>query len=686
MNTTETLANIDALLVQRTWLRRLATALTSDPTTAEDLTQETWLAALTSPPRTAARTWLRRVFLSRLYDGGRAQQRRQQREQAATQAAVEQVATPEELTARMELHRRLAGYMTALDEDLRQVLFLRYVEDLEPIEVARRLGIPDGTARWRLKRGLDELRTRLDADAGGDRRRWLPLLSPLATPKQPAAPAPRSFTWPAQLATIAAVCTVALFIAQWRCSNTQVTHTGQAENGLAVAPAAREPPAEGQATMASAPGPTAAAPVPACPEVQALEKERDALAAATEAIRTPPKEVFLKGSPNTAVEKRFIASVDEMMTKPGKCGHSFACRGLVCRLSLVVPESMYKEKGAPLDECFDPVLRESLKPRVLGQQVDYGGATFDPVSRTSLGKFDLYFRLANERADPATAEERRLPKLPPGWERERGPISAKLSPLCQGRIMRVRRELAELTRQITRSLPLPNVFEQSAARPELARELAGGLRPHLASAGKPLPMEIECRGSVCALRPREGDPGSAIHWTCPKDVKPGELCLASVDDDGWFARLRRKQSQLSFLERVDPPWQRNGEITPAFVSLRPRDEQRGIAGERWVLSLARTLDFAGLVAACERRFPAKGTLTVLAKVPETCGLAVKPGGPQLSVEYGGELMGSELAACLRSGTEQALARVEAPGCTYAWGHEWRLDFPNPKVEISEPAE
>jgi hypothetical protein len=250
--------------------------------------------------------------------------------------------------------------------------------------------------------------------------------------------------------------------------------------------------------------------------------------------------------------------------------------------------------------------------------------------------------------------------------------------------MRARRELAELVRQITRSLPLSTVFEQSAARPELARDLVGWLRPHLASAGKPLPVEIECRGSVCALRPRANDPSAAIHWTCPKDMKPDEICLASLDDDGWFARLRRKQ--LPFLERVEPPWQRHGEITPAFVSVRPRDEQQGISGERWVLRVARTLDFPGAVATCERRFPAKGSLTLLVKVPETCGLDVQPSGPHLSVEYGGELMGSKLATCLRNVTEQALARVEAPGCTYAWGHEWRLDFPNPRIEISEPAE
>ncbi len=170
----------DALLAQGAWLRRLAAALVSDPAEAEDLAQETWLVALRAPPRSAAtvRLWLRQVFVSRLRDARRARQRRGAREQAATNTE-QSVDDPEWLAARMELHRRVASHMASLDEPIRQVLFLRFVEGLEPVEVARRLGIPGGTARWRLKRGLDELRERLDADSAGERQRWLPLLLPL---------------------------------------------------------------------------------------------------------------------------------------------------------------------------------------------------------------------------------------------------------------------------------------------------------------------------------------------------------------------------------------------------------------------------------------------------------------------------------------------------------------------------
>jgi hypothetical protein len=72
----------------------------------------------------------------------------------------------------------------------------------------------------------------------------------------------------------------------------------------------------------------------------------------------------------------------------------------------------------------------------------------------------------------------------------------------------------------------------------------------------------------------------------------------------------------------------------------------------------------------------------MANVPETCGLAEQPSGPLITLQYGGELMGSALAECLRTATEQALPRLERPGCSYRWVHEWRLDFPDPKIDLT----
>jgi hypothetical protein len=46
------------------------------------------------------------------------------------------------------------------------------------MEIARLDGIPDATVRSRIKRGLDELRVRLDAERGGDRAAWMATLLP----------------------------------------------------------------------------------------------------------------------------------------------------------------------------------------------------------------------------------------------------------------------------------------------------------------------------------------------------------------------------------------------------------------------------------------------------------------------------------------------------------------------------
>jgi RNA polymerase sigma-70 factor (ECF subfamily) len=50
-----------------------------------------------------------------------------------------------------------------LAERDRRVLHLRYAEDLTQIEVARRLGLPEGTVKVRLHRARGRLRRALEA-------------------------------------------------------------------------------------------------------------------------------------------------------------------------------------------------------------------------------------------------------------------------------------------------------------------------------------------------------------------------------------------------------------------------------------------------------------------------------------------------------------------------------------------
>ncbi|MBL8923666.1 MAG: sigma-70 family RNA polymerase sigma factor [Myxococcaceae bacterium] len=80
--------------------------------------------------------------------------------------APEQVddATPHDLVQRKQQRALLDRLLAQLDEDVRTVVVLAELEGLTKREVAEALGIPEGTAASRLRRGREELATLM--------RRW----------------------------------------------------------------------------------------------------------------------------------------------------------------------------------------------------------------------------------------------------------------------------------------------------------------------------------------------------------------------------------------------------------------------------------------------------------------------------------------------------------------------------------
>jgi DNA-directed RNA polymerase specialized sigma24 family protein len=61
------------------------------------------------------------------------------------------------------------GHLEGLREPYREVVRLRCLDELATAEIAERLGRGEATVRSQLKRGLDLLRARLGAPAGGER-------------------------------------------------------------------------------------------------------------------------------------------------------------------------------------------------------------------------------------------------------------------------------------------------------------------------------------------------------------------------------------------------------------------------------------------------------------------------------------------------------------------------------------
>jgi len=171
------------LLQHASWLRSLARTLVLDPSRAEDLVQETWLAALRRRPAgdRSLRPWLATVLRNFARKAARDESSRNSREIEGQPPA--ELPDPAELCEELEAERVLTDELAALDEPYRSTLLLRYYRGLEPTEIARRQGIPAGTVRWRVKRGLDTLRERLDERFDGERRSWCLLLTPLVRSK-----------------------------------------------------------------------------------------------------------------------------------------------------------------------------------------------------------------------------------------------------------------------------------------------------------------------------------------------------------------------------------------------------------------------------------------------------------------------------------------------------------------------
>jgi RNA polymerase sigma-70 factor (ECF subfamily) len=168
----------EPFLADASWLRRIAVSLVGDGAAADDLVQETWIAAVkrTRDEGQPPRAWLAAVLRNFGRQRARSEASRRRREEQTS--VDEPLPSPDELVARMEQHRLVAAAVTRLAEPYRSTVILRYTDDLEPSEIARRQGLPPGTVRRRLKVGLDQLREDLDRNHGG-REHWVGGLLPV---------------------------------------------------------------------------------------------------------------------------------------------------------------------------------------------------------------------------------------------------------------------------------------------------------------------------------------------------------------------------------------------------------------------------------------------------------------------------------------------------------------------------
>lgn len=144
----------------------VAARLTRRSADAQDLLQQTWLAAIQRghafDPARPLLPWLIGILVQQARMRRRAGARAAAREHAH---AAPPSPAPDPAGAAMdaELHEHLAAALGQLDERLRLVLVLRLVHGLSSVEIGRALGRPPDTVRVQLARGLARLRRLLPA-------------------------------------------------------------------------------------------------------------------------------------------------------------------------------------------------------------------------------------------------------------------------------------------------------------------------------------------------------------------------------------------------------------------------------------------------------------------------------------------------------------------------------------------
>ena len=165
------------------WLRTLARQLVRDPNTADDVVQSTLMAALEweGVPRKGLRQWLSGVARNTAHQIRRGERRQKRRQTEA--AAPEALPSAGEMVELVDSQRALASAVLELDEPYRSTIFLRFYSELQPKDIAEKFDLPASTVRVRLKRGLEQLREKLEARQG-EGQHWSLMLLPLVLPSR----------------------------------------------------------------------------------------------------------------------------------------------------------------------------------------------------------------------------------------------------------------------------------------------------------------------------------------------------------------------------------------------------------------------------------------------------------------------------------------------------------------------
>jgi RNA polymerase sigma-70 factor (ECF subfamily) len=141
---------------------RLALRVTRNWAAAQDVTQEVFVYAWEhpsrfNPDRGGFRSWLGMMAYRRAVDWVRREATHRRQGQRAATEDRDPAAAPDELAVTSWVHDLIRRAVDALPAEQRVAVRLAYFEGHTYRSVATALGIPEGTAKSRLRRGLASL-------------------------------------------------------------------------------------------------------------------------------------------------------------------------------------------------------------------------------------------------------------------------------------------------------------------------------------------------------------------------------------------------------------------------------------------------------------------------------------------------------------------------------------------------
>ena len=134
---------------------------------AEDLVQETMLrvwdrGALYDPARAQASTWVFTVARNLRLDALRGERHPEPDSDRHLAELIDDTATADELTDSLQRDNRVRAALATLPPEQMEILRLSFFEDVPHAEIARRLDLPLGTVKSRIRRALHRIRGMID--------------------------------------------------------------------------------------------------------------------------------------------------------------------------------------------------------------------------------------------------------------------------------------------------------------------------------------------------------------------------------------------------------------------------------------------------------------------------------------------------------------------------------------------